>query len=93
MALPEVLAALADENRRKILLKLKEGKISSGDLAAALGMTPQALSYHLSKLKKADLIYETRYKNFIYYELNLSVLDEAVLWIDQLRGGPDHKEN
>ena len=93
MALPEVLAALADENRRKILLKLKEGKISSGDLAAALGMTPQALSYHLSKLKKADLIYETRYKNFIYYELNLSVLDEAVLWIDQLRGGPDHGEN
>ena len=93
LALPEVLAALADENRRKILLKLKEGKISSGDLAAALGMTPQALSYHLSKLKKADLIYETRYKNFIYYELNLSVLDEAVLWIDQLRGGPDHEEN
>ena len=93
MALPEVLAALADENRRKILLKLKEGKISSGDLAAALGMTPQALSYHLSKLKKADLIYETRYKNFIYYELNLSVLDEAVLWIAQLRGGPAHEEN
>ena len=93
MALPKVLAALADENRRKILLKLKEGKISSGDLAAALGMTPQALSYHLSKLKKADLIYETRYKNFIYYELNLSVLDEAVLWIDQLRVGPDHEEN
>ena len=51
MAVHEVLAALADENRRGILLKLKEGKISSGDLAAALGMTPQALSYHLSKLK------------------------------------------
>ena len=93
MALPEVLAALADENRRKILLKLKEGKISSGDLAAALGMTPQALSYHLSKLKKADLIYETRYKNFIYYGLNLSVLDGAGLWFGQLRGGPDHEEN
>ena len=56
-------------------------------------LAPQALSYHLSKLKKADLIYETRYKNFIYYELNLSVLDEAVLWIDQLRGGPNHEEN
>ena len=81
----EVLAALADENRRGILLKLKEGKISSGDLAAALGMTPQALSYHLSKLKKADLIYETKYKNFIYYELNLSILDETILWINELR--------
>lgn len=86
MAVSEVLAALADDTRRKILLKLKEGKISSGDLAAALGMTPQALSYHLSKLKKADLIYETRYKNFIYYELNLTILDETILWISQLKG-------
>lgn len=91
LAVHEVLAALADENRRGILLKLKEGKISSGDLAAALGMTPQALSYHLSKLKKADLIYETKYKNFIYYELNLSILDETILWINELRGGSDHK--
>ena len=87
MAVNKILAALADENRRKILQKLKEGKISSGDLANALGMTPQALSYHLSKLKKADLIYETKYKNFIYYELNLSVLDETILWISELRGG------
>ena len=87
MAVNEILAALADDTRRKILSKLKEGKISSGDLAIALDMTPQALSYHLSKLKKADLIYETRYKNFIYYELNLSVLDEAIIWISDLRGG------
>lgn len=87
MGVPEVLSALADETRRGILMKLKEGKISSGELAAALGMTPQALSYHLSKLKKADLIYETRYKNFIYYELNLSILDEAIIWMNNLRGG------
>lgn len=86
MAVNEIIQALADENRRKILLKLKEGKISSGDLAAYLDMTPQALSYHLAKLKKADLIYETKYKNFIYYELNLSILDEVIMWINQLRG-------
>ena len=86
MAVPEVLDALADKNRRNILLKLKEGKISSGDLAITLGMTPQALSYHLAKLKKADLIYETRERNFIYYELDLSILDETILWITQLRG-------
>ena len=87
MAVNEILAALADENRRRILQKLKEGKISSGDLANTLSMTPQALSYHLSKLKKADLIYETKYKNYIYYELNLSVLDETIMWINELRGG------
>ena len=89
LAVNEILAALADDTRRKILSKLKEGRISSGDLAIALDMTPQALSYHLSKLKKADLIYETRYKNFIYYELNLSVLDEAIIWISNLRGGQE----
>ena len=87
MAINEVLAALADDTRRKILLTLQKGKISAGDLAAELNMTPQALSYHLSKLKKADLIYETRYKNFIYYELNLTILDETILWINNLRGG------
>ena len=87
MGIQEVLAALADENRRKILLKLKEGKISSGELAEAVGMTPQALSYHLSKLKMADLIYETKFKNFIYYELNLTILDEAIVWMNELRGG------
>ena len=86
MAIKDILTALADDNRRDILMKLKEGKINSGDLAEQLGMSPQALSYHLAKLKKADLIYETKYKNFIYYELNLSILDEAVMWISDLKG-------
>ena len=52
-------------------------------------MTPQALSYHLAKLKKADLIYETRFKNYIYYEPNLSVLDEIIVWMKHLQGGQD----
>lgn len=89
MAVHDILSALADETRRKILFKLREGKISSGDLAVFLDLSPQALSYHLSKLKKADLIYETRFKNFIYYELNLSVLDEAIMWMHSLRDGQE----
>lgn len=86
MSVNEILAALGDKTRRDILLKLKEGQISSGDLAAALGMSPSALSYHLAKLKKAGLIYETRHKNFIYYELDLTILDEAILWLHELKG-------
>lgn len=82
----EVLSALADETRRSILMKLREGKISSGDLAVAVGLSPQALSYHLSKLKKSGLIYETKEKNFIFYELDLTVLDEAILWMNALKG-------
>lgn len=87
MAVNEVMAALSDETRRQILEILRKGKINTGDLAEVLQMTPQALSYHLRKLKQADLIYETRNKNFIYYELNLTVLDEAIVWINQIIGG------
>ena len=85
----EVLSALADKTGRAILQKLQEGKINSGDLAKAVGLSPQALSYHLSKLKKSGLIYETKEKNFIYYELDLTVLDEAIVWISTLKGGKD----
>lgn len=91
MPVSDILAALADENRRKILATLKQGRIPSGALAQAVGMSPQALSYHLKKLKEAELIYETRQKNFIFYELDLTVLDEAILWLDELRGGADHE--
>lgn len=86
MAINELLNVLSNRICRGILIKLKEGKITSGDLAISLNMTPQALSYHLSKLKKVDLIYEMKYKNYIYYELNLSILDEAIIWLNNLRG-------
>lgn len=87
----QILSALADETRRNILMLLRKGKISSGEIAENLEMTPQALSYHLKKLKEADLIYETKYKNFIYYELNLTVLDDAIMWMNQLMGGNHHE--
>lgn len=91
LSIQEILSALSNATGRKILQILKQGKISSGDLAIAVGITPQALSYHLSKLKKADLIYESKYKNFIYYELNLSVLDETIFWLSDLKGGNSHE--
>jgi len=87
LSVNKILSALADDNRRKILEILKEGKLSTGELADKMNMTPQALSYHLKKLKQADLIYETKYKNFIYYELDLTILDEAILWMNTLMKG------
>lgn len=91
ISINKILSALADDTRREIIMKLREGKISTGELAEHLGITPQALSYHLSKLKKAEIIYETKYKNFIYYELNLSVLGELIVWLDTLKGDNDNE--
>ena len=85
MPLEKLIKALADKKRRDIIIELKKGKITSGDLAIAVNISPQALSYHLVKLKSANIIYESKHKNFIYYELDLTVLDELILWFDQLK--------
>ena len=77
---------LADEQRRDILVKLKNGRMSAGEIAEALNITPAALSYHLKQLKGADLVMEYKYKNFIYYEINATVFQELILWIQQFGG-------
>ena len=50
-------------------------------------VTPAAVSRHLSVLKDADLIWDTRDGKFIFYELNTSVLEEIMLWLTDLKGG------
>ena len=81
MGFAETFKALGDPVRREILVLLKDGKMSAGDLAARFDMTQASVSYHLSQLKKAELIREEKYKNYIYYELNTSVFEEVVLWL------------
>lgn len=85
MGLADTFKALSDPIRRQILELLKEGRLSAGDLAAALSITPAALSYHLKLLKQSDLIMEYKEKNFVYYELQITILDEMILWINQLK--------
>lgn len=90
MGFPETFKALSDPVRREILVMLRAGRLSAGEIASRFDMAAATISYHLAQLKKADLIVETRYKNFIYYEINVSVLEELMLWISQFGG--DHHE-
>ncbi|MCQ2507950.1 MAG: autorepressor SdpR family transcription factor [Dorea sp.] len=87
------MKALSDPTRRAILNLLKDGSLTAGDIAAKFDMTAATISHHLSILKKADLLKERREKNFIYYSLNASVLEEVLLWISELKGDDDHEEN
>ncbi len=82
----ETFKAIADPVRRDILAMLKGGKKSAGEIAENFNLTGATVSYHLSKLKNADLISEERYKNYIYYELNTSVFEDVVAWIYGLGG-------
>ena len=86
MGISESFKALSDPQRREILELLRGGRRNAGELAAALGISAPALSYHLRLLKQAGLILEYREKNFIFFELNVSVSDEMVLWFQNMRG-------
>ena len=92
MALQDTLKALADPIRREILKLLKEGKMSAGEICEHFPVTGASISRHLSVLKDADLIRDTREGKFIFYELNASVLEEIMLWITDLKGDYDYDE-
>ncbi len=85
MGFAETFKALSDPARREILLLLKSGRLSAGEIGSHFHMTGATISYHLSQLKKAGLVYETKEKNFVYYQLNASVFEEALLWLAQFR--------
>ena len=86
MGLQQTLKALADPTRREILNLLKGGKRSAGEISDHFDITAAAISRHLSVLKDADLIEDTRDGKYIFYELNASVLEEIMLWISDLKG-------
>lgn len=92
MGFPETFKALSDPVRREILVLLKNGRMSAGEIADKFNMTKATISYHLSILKKAELIHETKYKNFIYYDINVSVFEEVMLWFSQFKGVGDNEE-
>lgn len=86
MGLQQTLRALADPIRREILNMLKRGRMSAGEITEHFPVTAASISRHLSVLKEADLIRDTREGKFIFYEINTSVLEETLLWITDLKG-------
>ena len=86
MGIQHTLKALSDPTRREILELLKSGRRSAGEIVEKFPVSGAAISRHLSVLKEADLIWDTREGKFIFYELNTSVLEEVMLWLTGLKG-------
>ena len=86
MGFQQAMKALSDPIRREILELLKSGRLSAGEISEKFPVSGAAISKHLSVLKEADLIRDTREGKFIYYELNASVLEEVMLWLVGLKG-------
>ena len=89
MSIADTFKALGSPVRREILILLRGGRLSAGEIGEHFDMTGATISNHLSQLKKADLVLETKEKNYIYYELNATVFEEMMLWFAQFRGGDE----
>lgn len=91
MAFADTFKALSDPVRRDILTMLKNGRMSAGEIGRNFDMTGATVSYHLNILKKADLVFEEKEKNFVYYSLNTSIVEEVMVWLAGLRGDNDEE--
>ena len=92
MSFQQTFRALSDPTRREILDLLKDGAKTAVDLAARFDMTGATISHHLSVLRQAGLVTDDRRGKYIYYELNVSVLDEITGWIAALKGEKHHEK-
>ncbi|MFB0972795.1 MAG: autorepressor SdpR family transcription factor [Neofamilia sp.] len=92
MMFANTFKALSDPVRMNILDMLrKQGSLNAGEIASEFNLTNATISYHLKILKNADLIYERKEKNFIFYELNTSIFEDILTWFVKFKGS-DNEE-
>ncbi|MDU7114624.1 MAG: autorepressor SdpR family transcription factor [Peptoniphilus harei] len=88
----DTFKALSDPVRLEILNMLKKnGRMNAGEISDKFDLSKATISHHLKILREQDLIYETKEKNFIYYELNTSVFEDILTWIVKFRGEDNEK--
>ena len=76
----DVFKALADPTRRQILTLLKEGDLTAGEISKHFEISKPSISQHLNILKQAELVYDNKVGQYIYYTLNTTVFQELVSW-------------
>jgi DNA-binding transcriptional ArsR family regulator len=76
MFFSRTFAALADPNRQSILQTLKKGEAPVAIIAENLQISLATISHHLDILKRADLVSSRRSGRQIFYNLNMSVMEE-----------------
>lgn len=102
-AVDRLFAALADPKRRRAVELLGQRPHSAGELAAALGLAPPAMSRHLRALKEGGLVEDGfplfdarvriyRLKDGATDELKQWLADTEALWSDQLASFKAHVE-
>ena len=85
-SLDRTLAALADRERRLAVDLLREGPRRAGELAAALGLPPSAMSRHLKVLRASGLVGESHPEfdaRVRIYSLRPEPMTELKAWLEE----------
>lgn len=91
MGFQQTFKALSDASRREILRILRDGPMTAGEIGEHFQLSGATVSHHLAILREADLVLDDRQGKYIYYELNMSVVDELLEWVSGLKGGNNNE--
>lgn len=84
MSLTEVFKALSDPTRREILMMLRQGDLSAGEISERFPISKPSISHHLSQLKQAQLVSDVRRGQNIYYSLETTAFQDMLAWMMSL---------
>ena len=76
--------ALASPTRREIIRLLRWGSLAAGEIVEHFDIAQPSVSRHLDVLKRAEIVTAERRGTQVIYSLNLSVLQEAVVWLAEM---------
>jgi len=83
--LDRAFAALADETRRAILARLREGEAGVMELAAAFPISQPAITKHLKVLERAGLVSRRRQATYRLCRLEAARLGQVSDWLGTYR--------
>ncbi|GAK03781.1 transcriptional regulator, ArsR family [Geomicrobium sp. JCM 19037] len=84
-----VFKALADDTRRQMIEMLRERNHSAGEFAAVFNMSKPSITNHLNILHGANLVYREKKGQYVIYSLNMTLLQEAMLWLQKMSKGDE----
>lgn len=82
----DVWKALADPTRREILMMLRKGDRSAGEIADNFNISKPSISNHLNVLKQADLVGAEKQGQNVIYSLRTSVFEDMMQLLSSLTG-------